>query len=241
MGPNELAPVPPSHSGSAELSVHDFDFLRPAGLGRTTSSSPGKRCTRRQPRRHLDPAQRWALESRRGARTSARSRPIPPRRLQSADHDRARLGTRPSASFPPMPTRPEHDGYRRIINALRSCPRRSRSLDATNPPSGGELRRRGSQRTAVRISYEDFRPQSCRSSAFLTVVDLPLSEPERMLVTLADAVSLHGTDAAGAAAAQQENARHMIRRHRGAARRHSRRGCPQQGRPMVRIDDRSAQ
>jgi cytochrome P450 len=94
---------------------------------------------------------------------------------------------------------PEHDGYRRIIMPS-FLPKAIERLDATITGVAEELVAAVARNGRCEF-IEDFG-RKLPIIGFLTVVDLPLTDRER-LVGLADTI-MHGTDAAGAAAAQKE-------------------------------------
>ncbi len=100
---------------------------------------------------------------------------------------------------------PEHDGYRRIIMPS-FLPKAIEKLDATIKGVAAELVDAVAESGRCEF-IEDFG-RKLPIIGFLTVVDLPLTDREK-LVSLADTI-MHGTDAAGAAAAQEEMLAYML-------------------------------
>jgi cytochrome P450 len=197
-GPNELAPVP-AHV-PPEL-VHDFDFFDPPGW-QDDLQLAWKRLHEQAPDVFWTPRNG-------GHWIATRGEDI--REIQT-NHRRfsQRIMTVPASAqtfriLPANADPPEHDGYRRIIMPS-FLPKAIEKLDATIHRVSAELVDAVADKGRCEF-VEDFG-RKLPIIGFLTVVDLPLSDRE-MLVTLADAI-MHGTDAAGAAAAQQEMLAYMI-------------------------------
>jgi len=198
-GPSELAPVP-AHV-PREL-VHDFDFFDPPGWEDDVQLAWKQL-------HEVAPDVFWTPRNG-GHWIATRGEDI--REIQT-NHRRfsQRIMTIPASAqtfriLPANADPPEHDGYRRIIMPS-FLPKAIGKLDSTIHRVSAELVDAVADKGRCEF-VEDFG-RKLPIIGFLTVVDLPLSDRE-MLVTLANAI-MHGTDAAGAAAAQQAMLAYMIR------------------------------
>jgi cytochrome P450 len=196
--PVALAPVP-EHIPPAL--VHDFDFLAPPGAQDDLHLA--------WKRLHAEAPDVFWTPRNGGHWIATRGEDI--REIQT-NHRRysQRIMTIPASAqtmriLPANADPPEHDGYRKIIMPS-FLPRAIAKLDATIHRVAAELVEAVADEGRCEF-IEDFG-RKLPIIGFLTVVDLPLSDRER-LVALADAI-MHGTDAAGAAAAQQEMLAYML-------------------------------